>query len=379
MRFSTLVAFAAATITQCAATSYGQPSGSQGEVPSTRSYFYVGGGYVSDGAGGNIFRDQMYVEKLVPVGGAKQRTPIVFIHGQGQTGSNFLNKPDGGRGWASQFISQGYIVYIVDQTLRGRSAWMPADGAITPSTYSAEIIEQRFTAGQDFSLWPQAVNHTQWPGTGLRGDPVFDAFYSSNVQFINNTTYQQETVQAAGAALLDKIGKPVILLGHSQGGIMPILIADARPKLTKGLVLLEPSGPPFRDAVFSTRAARAWGLTDIPITYSPAVVNPAADLVQKIQPNRGEDFVQCVLQADEPTPRRLINLQGKPILIVTGEASYHMPYDYCVAQFLRQAGCSKTKHIELGAAGIHGNGHMMFMEKNSDRIQAVLERWVRST
>lgn len=256
---------------------------------------------------------------------------------------------------------------------------MPAYGATTPSTYSAEIIEQRFTAGQDFNLWPQAVNHTQWPGTGLRGDPVFDAFYSSNVQFINNATYQQETVQAAGAALLDKIGKPVILLGHSQGGIMPILIADARPKLTKGLILLEPSGPPFRDAVFGTRAARAWGLTDIPITYSPAVANPATDLVKKVQPSRGKHFVQCVLQADKPTPRRLVNLQGKPILIVTGEASYHMQYDYCVVQFLRQAGCSKTRHIELGAAGIHGNGHMMFMEKNSDRIQAVLERWVRST
>lgn len=87
MRFATLVAFAAATVTRSAATSYSQPGGSQGEVPSIRSYFYVGGGYVDDGAGGGIFRNQMYVEKLVPVGGAKQRTPIVFIHGQAQTGS----------------------------------------------------------------------------------------------------------------------------------------------------------------------------------------------------------------------------------------------------------------------------------------------------
>lgn len=268
-------------------------------------------------------------------------------------------------------------MYIVDQTFRGRSAWSPGSGAEKPSTYSAKIIEQRFTAGEDFGLWPQADKHTQWPGTGLRGDTIFDAFYMSNVQFIGNATYQQQTVQASGAALLDKIGKPVILIGHSQGGIMPILIADARPKLTKGLVLLEPSGPPFRDAVFSSSAARAWGLTDIPLMYDPAVTN-SPDLVQQVQPNRGEEFVECVLQADEPPPRRLVNLQSKPILLLTGEASYHMPYDYCVARYLLQAGCSKTKHIELGEVGIHGNGHLMFMEKNSDKIQALVERWVRS-
>jgi pimeloyl-ACP methyl ester carboxylesterase len=240
------------------------------------------------------------------------------------------------------------------------------------------MIEQRFTAAQKFNLWPQAKKHTQWPGSGLRGDAVFDAFYSSNVQFISNATHQQLAVQDAAAALLDKIGKPVILLGHSQGGMMPILIADARPEFTKGLILLEPSGPPFRDAVFGTKASRVWGLTDVALTYSPAVSDPSINLVQEVQPSRGKDFIECVLQAKNPAPRRLANLQDKPILIVTGEASYHMPYDYCTARYLRQAGCSKTKHVELGEEGIHGNGHMMFMEKNSHRIQGLVERWVQA-
>ena len=35
----------------------------------------------------HIFKDQMYVEKLVPQGGARQRAPIIFIHGQAQTGT----------------------------------------------------------------------------------------------------------------------------------------------------------------------------------------------------------------------------------------------------------------------------------------------------
>ncbi|KAK1590493.1 Alpha/Beta hydrolase protein [Colletotrichum navitas] len=348
------------------------------EAPYVRSYFYVGGGYVGDGSGGHIFRDQMYVEKLLPVLGVTQSTPIVLIHGQAQTGSNFLNKPDGGRGWASRFVEQGYEVYIVDQTFRGRSAWMPGYGASEPSTYSAEIIQQRFTAVQKYNIWPQAVSHTQWPGTGMMGDEVFDAFYSSNLQFVNNGTYQQKTVQDAGALLLDKIGKPVVLVGHSQGGLMPIIIADARPELTKALVLLEPTGPPFQEAIFSNKSSRAYGLTDIPVAYSPEVTDPTTDLVQQVYPAKGEHFVQCVLQAEEPVPRQLINLVDKPIILVTSEASYHAPYDHCTVQFLQQAGCSKAEHLELAEIGIHGNGHMFFMEKNSDQIQKVLRDWIQA-
>lgn len=353
---------------------------------------------MDDGAGGHIFRDQMYVEKLQPAGGATNKTPVVFIHGQAQTGTvrqaismlgymlktnanlegqNFLNKPDGSRGWASRFLQQGHEVYIIDQTLRGRSPWQPGYNAAQPSTYSAEIIQQRFTAPQNYNLWPQAKLHTQWPGSGVMGDEVFDTFYSSNVQFINNATYQQSTVQNAGAALLDRIAKPTIVMGHSQGGILPLLIADARPALTKALILLEPTGPPFREAIFSTKPARAWGLTDVPITYDPPVTNPATDLKQTVVPARNNQSVDCVLQAND-SPRKLANLADKPILLVTSEASYHAPYDYCSADFLRQAGCSKVKHLELGEEGIHGNGHMFFMEKNSDTIQKLIKRWIES-
>ncbi|KAL5612820.1 hypothetical protein BROUX41_004099 [Berkeleyomyces rouxiae] len=345
-----------------------------GEIATIRTFFYVGGGYEVVGSG-HLFTNQMYVEKLVPVRGVTKSVPIVLIHGQAQTGTNWLNKPDGSRGWASNFISQGYEVYIVDQTFRGRSAWRPQAGATAPSTYSAEIIQQRFTAVKDYMLWPQAVNHTRWPGSGVMGDSVFDTFYSSNVEFVNNATYQQTTVQQAGAALLDKIGKPVILVGHSQGGIMPILIADARPALTKGLVLLEPTGPTFREGVFSTASARAYGLTDIPLTYSPAVTNPATDLVKQEFPAKGENYLSCLLQA-EGSVRTLPNLASKPILVMTSEASYHVPYDYCVVNYLKQAGCSRAQGLELGDIGIYGNAHMFFMEDNSRQIQAVLEGWI---
>jgi len=289
---------------------------------------------------------------------------------------NFLNKPDGGRGWASLFIMQGFEVYLVEQTSRGRSAWRPGPEAPGLATFSAEMIEQRFTAPQDYKLWPQAVNHTQWPGTGRMGDPVFDAFYSSNVQLVNNDTYSQTTVQAAGAALLDRIGSPTILIAHSQAGPMAILIADARPNLTEAIILLEPGGPPFRGAVFNNASVRPWGLTEIPLSYSPPVSDPTIDLVKEVIPASSDNHDGCIFQATSPTPRQLSNLAPKPILVVTAEASYHSVYDHCTVSFLRQAGCTRTDHLELGNAGVHGNGHMMFMEKNSRDIWVLLLEWI---
>lgn len=56
------------------------------ETPHLRSYFYIGGQYTNTPAG-HVFQDQMYVEHLTPIGGCKQRYPIIFIHGGAQTGT----------------------------------------------------------------------------------------------------------------------------------------------------------------------------------------------------------------------------------------------------------------------------------------------------
>lgn len=75
-------------------------------------------------------------------------------------------------------------------------------------------------------------------------------------------------------------------------------------------------------------------------------------------------------------PRKLVNLSSVPVLMVTSEASYHAVYDDCSADFLRQAGVS-VEHVHLSDVGIYGNGHMMFMEKNSLQIvEEVIEKWI---
>lgn len=51
-----------------------------------RSYFYVGGEYMNTSTD-HVLQGQMYVEKLTPYDGCKQPYLIVFIHGNGQTGT----------------------------------------------------------------------------------------------------------------------------------------------------------------------------------------------------------------------------------------------------------------------------------------------------
>ena len=316
-------------------------------------YFYVGGAYVGK-SGEQRMHDQMYVEVLTPRH-PRQRYPLVLVHGAAQTATNWMGTPDGRPGWADYFVGQGYTVYMVDQPDRGRSPWLPdVDGKL--ATFAAEAIESRFTSPEAFNLWPQAKLHSQWPGTGRIGDPVFDAFYATQVPYLADGAETQRLNQQDVAALLDRIG-PAIILTHSQSGPFGWLIADARPQLVKAVVAVEPAGPPFENAVFNTDKARAWGVTDIPMTYDPPVNDPAELKVE---------------QQTQPDGPNLVNI---PAVVITTEASYHAAYDHCTTKYLAQAGVKVTT-LHLGDHGIHGNGHMVMLEKNNLQVAGAIAGWL---
>jgi pimeloyl-ACP methyl ester carboxylesterase len=339
----------------------------------TREFFYVGGKYTGP-AGSEVMAGQMYVEVLRPQR-VTRKYPLVFIHGLGQTATNWIGTPDGRPGWADYFLNQGYIVYLVDQPARGRSPWQPTQNGPV-QVVAAPDIARRFTSSEVNANWAQAKKHTQWPGEnpkkGQMGDPLFDAFYATQVESLASAVETQTLIQAAGSELLDKIG-PTIIVTHSQSGAFGWLLADSRPKAVKAIVAVEPNGPPFQNSVVNEDKQRAWGITDIPLTYDPPAKSPTEIAAVRESTAAGPDLTACWKQADPP--RRLPNLAGIPILIVTGEASFHAPYDHCTSQYLAQAGVKNT-FLRLEDAGIHGNGHMMMLEKNSFEIAAVLEKWI---
>jgi pimeloyl-ACP methyl ester carboxylesterase len=343
-----------------------------------QGYFFVGGKYSTFGDK-QVMNGQIYVEYQIP----KKRTqayPLVIVPGAAQTATNFNGTTDGREGWTQHFLRRGYAVYIVEQPGRGRSSYQPdADGAQAyPQVLS---VQQRFTAPEKFNLWPQARLHTQWPGTGMAGDRNFDQFFASQVPFVQKPEVIQALNRDAIAALIDKLG-PVILMTHSQSGAYGWEAVDQRPNMIKALIQAEPSAPPVHDVEFlgapewfrDGARTRSWGLTAIPITYAPPAMDASELALERQEKADGPDLARCWLQK-EPA-RQLPNLQKLPIAIVTGEASFHGPYEHCVVKFLEQAGVHPT-WLNLGAMGIHGNGHMMMLEKNSDQIADVIEKWVR--
>lgn len=161
---------------------------------------------------------QIYVEKLSPNPvPASAPLPIIFIAGAAQTGTNFLDTPDGRPGWASYFISRGHTVYLSDQPARGRSFSLPGEGSIG-SIGSPNSVSDIFTdVASNGNQWPQAKLHTQWPGNGRIGDPTFDAFYRSQMQFQMDRFISEEQNAQAYSALVDVVGDCYII-SHSQAG-----------------------------------------------------------------------------------------------------------------------------------------------------------------
>ncbi|KAK2050052.1 alpha/beta-hydrolase [Colletotrichum somersetense] len=226
------------------------------ETLHTREFFYVGGQSASDSTG-NITIGQLYVEKLTPAI-ILRPTPLIFIHGGGITG-------------------QGYLVYLIDANGSGRSTANDPANFTMRVGMSAEYVETGFTAVKSYNAYPQSQLHTQWPGTGMRGDAYFDQFQQSFVPFTSSFVNQELAVRAAGCELLSVIGAQPYLVSHSMGSKFALLMSNDCPQLLAGSINLEPSTIPFRAYGISlgSSAANPWGFTNTPVDYDPAFSSSA--------------------------------------------------------------------------------------------------------
>ena len=347
------------------------------ESISRQGFFYAGGKYLG-GAGKETMGDAMYTEVWVPKQ-IRHPQPFVLFHGNGQTGAVWRQTPDGRAGWAYYLVEHGYTVYMVDYPARGRSPYVPGlDGKLGIRT--ALDLEQIWTApATSGGNFPRQKLYTQWPSDspkkGMMGDPVFDNFAKGQVQFVSN---QAELAVPAGVALLDQIGSPVILLTHSQGGGIGFNVADQRPNLIAGMVAIEPGGPQIGTVdtakVAYTRVnPDSWGLTPMPMKYDPPFRSPSEIKVHLESSERPGDEVGCYMQ-DEPV-HKLASFQNMRILSISAEGTYHRVFDACIPKWLNQAG-AKDDFVRLEDAGIHGNMHEMFLDRNSQDVIKFIDDWI---
>lgn len=272
--------------------------------------------------------------------------PIIFIHGGGGQGCEFFSTPDGRPGWAQYFLSQGFATYIVDRAGHGRSPFLEGLGQ-EKSLLTYEIVRDLFTHPTPEMTGEYAKFAKNWPS-----EDALDQFMAGVGPVIGSLEKTEDFARKGGAELLKKIG-PAILITHSMGSPCGWVIADECPNLIKGIIAIEPLGPPFSEP-FSGLGSLKWGITAQKIAFSPEADSP------EILKNSNSIIT---------------GLNQIPIAVVTAEGSFMNNSDPLTVEFLQNHGAS-VEHIQLAQHGIHGNGHFMIGETNSDEIAKLLEKWI---
>ncbi|WP_256574529.1 MULTISPECIES: NAD(P)-binding domain-containing protein [unclassified Pseudomonas] len=313
---------------------------------SRRGNFWVTGARVTHNDK-NYQKGPMYVAWESPEH-ITQPYPVVLVHGGTLQGTEWLDTPDGRPGWAQRFVEAGFVVFRVDRPGHGRSPYHPdIMGAMGPA-FSYERAREVY--------FPEGGGETQWPFES-DDNAAFDAFIAAYGPMPADLAASQTLDADRLAELLDRIGKAIIVT-HSASGPSGWLIADRRPDLIAGIVAVEPMGPVFGHT--PGIGSLEWGLTAAPLTFDPPRETP-----------------EQVRTAD-PVTLRIPGLRGVPIALLTGETSTFASYASGIVAFLRNAGAN-IQHLDLPRLGIHGNGHGLIYERNSDSVFKVVTHWLETS
>jgi len=272
---------------------------------------------------GDFEVEQMYAQyvKLVD---PKAKYPLLLVHGGGLAGITWETKPDGGPGWQQFFLKAGHDVYVSDAVERGRASWAryPEIFKTEPMFRTKKEAWELFRIGDTGSYdtdpaQRRAIAGTQFPLA------AFDQFAK---QGIPRWASNDGATQLAYDAYVQKVC-PCVIITHSQGGNFGFNMALHAPDKVKALISVEPSGSP-------------------------------------------------------DTNTDLKALKGVPMLFVWGD--YHQRYAFWQGvrgrlDKFRQAALAQggvVDEIDLPKTGIHGNSHMLMMDRNSDQVAQLAQDWI---
>lgn len=259
--------------------------------------------------------EQMYAQYFL-VQRRKGRLPLLMWHGGGLTGVTYETKPDGKPGWLNYFLRRGWDVYISDAMERGRASWTPTFGP-DPIVLPLGDPWERFRIGPLGSWKTKAT----YPGTQFP-TASYEQFMKQGVPRWVTTDKQ---IVAAYIQLVDKVC-PCVVMVHSQSGTFGYQVLEARPDKVKALIAVEPT--------------------------------------------LGGDI------------KKIESVKKTPILVVIGDNAKDHPRWKAIRQHsvnyqtAFNAAGGKLDLVDLPDVGIKGNSHMVMMDRNSDQVADLIQRWL---
>jgi pimeloyl-ACP methyl ester carboxylesterase len=284
-------------------------------------------GYTTRGAdnGSVDVLNPLFVQYLLPAR-RRHEHPIVFIHGGGGQGTDWLETPDGRDGFVDYFVADGWDVYVVDRPGHGRAQSNSGCGNAMVRVGNSAIIARLSTSAP-----------TVWPGGApTPTNPAVVGWTASSA----TAPYCGDALAAEKiSALLDEIG-PAVLLAHSAGGGATFRVPELNPDKVVGIIGFEtassnPAAPGFNNA---PAPMTAWK-TEPPLAASFAAVEKDG----------------CAMQGDRPS--RLVNYANLAVVLVATEMGTSSKAAIeCGAAVWQQAG-AKGSSVYLPDRGLKGGGH----------------------
>ena len=291
------------------------------------------------GAGQTAHVDHANVLYQIP--GKEKGSPIVFLHGYGQSRMGWMTTPDGRDGWSDFFLRKGHSVFLVDEPHRGEAGGTSVAGIISEKT-----LDQRWYTQFRIGRWENgksvANEGSQFPNDDYSVDQFFRQMTpDTGMKSDMGGDFAHEIVAKALAATIDEVykrtGEKSILVTHSQGGRAGWLI----PRYTQNvaaIVAVEPGGAPAPDsAEYAEIAAQK-----IPVIFYFG------------------DYID----------------NGDPAINATAMWQMMRETCYVFRDAYNEAGGDSTV-IDLPKIGIYGNEHFLFQDLNSDEIAEHLHEWLK--
>lgn len=305
--------------------------------------------YKPAAASQTLHGDHAYVTYQIPA--SAKPVSLVFLHGAGQFSKTWDTTPDGRDGFRNIFLRKHFPVYLMDQPRRGAAGRASVAGKIDAAP------DEGFWFGQfRMGLWPNFYEGTQFP----TDEASLNQFYRQMTP--NTAPYSAEVASDAVVETIKEAGKKsgtAVLVTHSQGGGIGWLAGIKAPdNAIRAIVSYEPgSGFPFPE-----------GEVPAPIENS--------------------SFFGA-FKANAVPLEKFLKLTKYPIVIYYGDYiprvrtdNPHTDYwraaaemaDHWAAAVNRHGGNAKV--VRLPEAGLKGNTHFPFAEKNNAVVAELLETWL---